>query len=123
MENQIITFDNLPRAISQMLIKLESIEHRLDAVLPTKLNQQVSELLNVQQAADLMGVAVQTVYGYVTRREIPHIKRKKRLLFDRDELMAWMREGKRLTSDELETEAKAEVDKLVSNANRTKRKG
>lgn len=123
MENQTITFDNLPKAISHVLMKLEEIEHRLNAMLSNQNQQQQSDLLNVQQAADLMGVAVQTVYGYVTRREIPHIKRKKRLLFERDVLLEWMREGKRLTADQLEAEAKAEADQLVSNANRTKTKG
>jgi excisionase family DNA binding protein len=122
MENQTITFDNLPKAMSQMQAKLEAIEYLLKAVLPHYHNQPPSELLNVQQAADLMGVAVQTVYGYVTRREIPHIKPKKRLLFDREELMAWVREGKRLTNDAMNAEASQKADAMLCEVANRKRK-
>ena len=122
MEKQTITFDNLPKAMSQMQAQLEAIEHMLKAVLPHFHSQPPSELLNVQQAADLMGVAVQTVYGYVNRREIPHHKPKKRLLFDREELMAWVREGKRLTSDDMKTEAREKADALLCEVAKRKRK-
>ncbi len=116
MEKQTITYDNLPKAISQVLTLLEGIENRLNAMHPCHQSQQSAELLNVQQAAELMGVAVQTVYGYVTRREIPNIKRKKRLLFERDVLIAWMREGNRPTAEAMLADAKATADALICNA-------
>lgn len=122
MDNQNITFENLPTAVGQLQTRLEKIENQLNAIILWLQLQQSTELLNVQQAAELMGVAVQTVYGYVTRREIPHIKRKKRLLFDREELMAWVREGKRLTSDDMKTEAQEKADALLCEVANRKRK-
>jgi excisionase family DNA binding protein len=122
MDNKIITFENLPSAVGRLLTQMDRIEQQLKAALPVSNNSPQAELLNVEQAAQLMGVAVQTVYGYVTRREIPHIKRKKRLLFDRVELMAWVREGKRLTADDMQAEAREKADSLLSEAVNRKRK-
>lgn len=50
----------------------------------------VEKLLNVYEVAGVLNVAVQTVYGFVTRREIPFIKIGHSLRFDREDLKAWI---------------------------------
>jgi len=46
-------------------------------------------LLNVRQAAALLGVAVRTIYQWVAERRIPYRKAGRLLRFDRAELLAW----------------------------------
>jgi excisionase family DNA binding protein len=51
------------------------------------------EILNVDEAAALLGVHRQTVYDYASAGEIPHRRLGRRLLFSRRAIVAWV-EGK-----------------------------
>ena len=57
--------------------------------------------LTVQQAADLLDVTTATIYDLVHKRRIPSHRPGKRLYFLRPELMDWIRNGRRMTTDEL----------------------
>lgn len=46
-------------------------------------------LLNVSEAADLLRVSHRTLYSWVGQRRIPFRKAGRRLLFSREELVAW----------------------------------
>jgi excisionase family DNA binding protein len=70
------------------------------AVDPTK-----DELLTIRQTAELLSVAVPTVYSYVHFRQIPCMKRRGRVYFSKSELLAWIKSGKRSTQDEIKTNA------------------
>lgn len=49
-------------------------------------------LLSYSDAADLLHIPVSTLYGWVHRREVPHIRLSPRTVrFDRDELIQWLR--------------------------------
>lgn len=51
------------------------------------------KLLSYQQVAELAGVPVGTVYAWVSRKRIPHIRLGPRLVrFDPAELTAWIDE-------------------------------
>lgn len=97
-----ITFDQLPKAVTQLHEKLESIERLLLDQLP---QQEVDELLTVQQAAELLHLSVPTIYGYVQRREIPVSKRSKRLYFSKQQLMEWIKAGRLKTVKEIDADA------------------
>ena len=50
-------------------------------------------LLDYPGAAELLGLALPTLYSKVCRKEIPHIRLSGRMVrFDRDELIAWLNE-------------------------------
>jgi excisionase family DNA binding protein len=49
--------------------------------------------MNVAKAAEYLGLAKQTIYGYTSMRIIPFIKRGKRLWFLKAKLDAWLLEG------------------------------
>ena len=51
----------------------------------------MSNLINIRQAAGLLGLSRNTLYSYVARRKIPHYKIGAKLLFDPDELETWRR--------------------------------
>lgn len=63
------------------------------------------EPLTIQEAADLLNLSVQTLYGYVSKRQIPFSKPGKRLFFNRAELLLWVKEGRQKTTKEIEAEA------------------
>lgn len=48
--------------------------------------------IKVREAAALLGMTEGTVYQYVSRGILPHLKKGKRLWFLRSELEAWDRE-------------------------------
>lgn len=58
------------------------------------------KLLTVQEAAEFLNIAVPTIYSKVSLRELPHHKRGKRLYFSLDDLIAYVKDGKRLTWEE-----------------------
>lgn len=48
--------------------------------------------MTATEAAEFLNMPMATLYGLTSRREIPHFKRGRVLLFDRAELDAWMRQ-------------------------------
>ena len=86
---------------------LEAFAHSLIA-----LNQQsdapaisAKQILNVNEAAALTGLAKQTIYGMTSRREIPHFKRGKAVKFRYDELQTWLLANRRKTVEEISKES------------------
>ncbi len=64
-----------------------------------------NELMNVQQVAEYLSLAVQTIYSLVHKMEIPNFKRGKRLYFKRTEIDDWIGQSRRKTMVEIEQEA------------------
>ena len=49
-------------------------------------------MLTYQEAADVMGVKIQTLYTLVRRKQVPHVRLGRRLVrFPRRELEEWIR--------------------------------
>ncbi len=95
MEN--LTFDQIPAAVAKLYDKLLSIEKilvdlKLEKAMP------VQDLLNIQQASELVTLAVPTLYSKVSLKEIPFCKKGKRLYFSRMELLEWIGSGKNETN-------------------------
>lgn len=65
------------------------------------------EIGGVELASKITGKAVPTIYDLVHRRAIPHSKQGKKLYFSKNELLDWIRQGKRKTQTEIEAEASA----------------
>lgn len=62
------------------------------------------QLLTVPQAAEFLTLSVPTVYGLISKGAIPCMKRSKRVYFSRDELITYLKQGKKQTVSELATE-------------------
>lgn len=65
------------------------------------------QLLTIQEAAAFLSLTVPTMYSKVSRREIPCMKRSKRLYFSRIELLEYLKEGRKKSYAEIEQEAEA----------------
>ena len=82
----------------------------------SEINDNSDDLKTVEQAAEFLNLAVPTIYSMVSRGEIPYMKRSKRLYFSRNELVEYIKAGRRKTK----TEEKADAgDFLIIKGRRT----
>ena len=92
-----LRLDNIESLLGVLLQKSEQSE-------PIKRGE---DLLNVTQAAELLSLKPQSIYGKVSKRELPHIKNGGRLYFLRKELLEYLKRGKRMNYQEFAEEADA----------------
>lgn len=70
--------------------------------LPQKIDPlPESKYLTIEQACTYLNVAKPTLYGYVSNRFIPFIKKGKKLYFERNELESWLHEGRKSTRKQI----------------------
>lgn len=62
--------------------------------------QQKDKLLTVDEAAEMLSLAVPTVYKLVNQNKIPFMKRTKRLYFSEQRLNDWLLRSQTQTDDE-----------------------
>lgn len=91
-------------------VKLEITKGDLEAFAQALLKQaqsrtdesgRLKDILTIDEAAEFIGLAKQTLYSFTSRREIPHFKRGKGIRFRRSELEQWMLENRRKTNTEI----------------------
>ena len=50
----------------------------------------MKKLLTIKEAADILGVSVNTIYKWTSAKKIPYVKVGGRVMFDPDDLEAWI---------------------------------
>jgi excisionase family DNA binding protein len=89
--------------------RLSSIEDLLLELKhqPTKkIEPTEPELLTIEQVASLLHLSKATIYTKHSKGEIPGVcKRGKRLFFERDVILNWLKGGRILCTPEIEAEA------------------
>jgi len=93
----------------------EALEARLDNIEALLINiknepkpqasQPDAEVLTVPEAAEFLRLSVQTVYGLISKGQLPVMKRSKRCYFSKAELIAYLKEGRRSTHSEIASNA------------------
>ena len=68
-------------------------------------SESSEQLLTVKEAAEFLNLSVPTVYSKVSKGELPVMKRSKRLYFSSQDLMNYIKEGRKKTNAEIEAEA------------------
>lgn len=63
------------------------------------------EFFNIQEASEFLTLKVPTLYQKVSRREIPFLKRSKRLYFKREDLIEYLEKGRVKSVSEIQEEA------------------
>jgi excisionase family DNA binding protein len=66
-----------------------------------------TSLLNIQEAAALLNLAVATIYEKTSERSIPYYKHGKKIMFKKSELLAWVESRRVKTIREIRQEASA----------------
>lgn len=98
------TFEQLPQAVNQLYEKLTNIEK----LLQDRSNDpqaETDELLTVQDAAKFLSLSVPTIYGLISKNELPVMKRSKRCYFSKIELVNYLKQGRKKTTSETGKEA------------------
>lgn len=62
-------------------------------------------LINIQEAAALLNLAVTTLYEKTSEKTIPHYKHGKKIMFKKSELLAWVETRRVKTIHEIRKEA------------------
>ena len=106
-----ITFNELPSVVSKLADKINNIERLLLSQATTPQPDQ-ERFLTIKETADFIGLTVPTVYGLVHRKDIPCMKRNKRLYFSKQELTAWITTGRKMTVAEIEQTAKVSLSHI-----------
>jgi len=108
---KVLSFDQLPQAVAMLTKEVSELKQ----LLLQKSNQQNTtppeRLLNIQEAAEFLNLSVPTVYSKVSKGELPVMKRGKKLHFSNTELMQYLKDGRKKTYSEIETEAKDYLQK------------
>jgi len=111
MNNPFETIDARLSNIENLLLDLKHSEKGVN-------QSQVDQLLTIKEAAEVLHLSVPTIYGYVSRNEIPFSKRpnSKRLWFSKQDLTNWIKEGRKKTISEIASEASSYVKIKRGNA-------
>lgn len=107
MDDKNITFEDLPKAMSWMMDKLNKLDSKLDGLNSVPQAQSADQWMNLKELCEYLPShpAEQTVYGWTSCHQIPYHKRGKRIMFLKSEIDAWLHEGKRKSQKELAEEA------------------
>ncbi|MDR2511712.1 MAG: helix-turn-helix domain-containing protein [Bacteroidales bacterium] len=105
MFSEELSFNDVPKAVAHLIRKVEKIE----TLLSTEQSAQ-SEGDQWFNLDDLCKYhpdhpAKPTVYAWIGQRSIPYHKKGKKLMFRKSEIDSWLKEGRRKTAAEIQTEA------------------
>ncbi|MDD4437033.1 MAG: helix-turn-helix domain-containing protein [Tissierellia bacterium] len=110
MDVNVISFEDLPRAVAHLVSELAEIKSLVEKgqtpIVPAKRIP-----IGIEEACQIIGKAKPTVYALVRKRMIPCYKNGKKLYFFEDELLEWISKGKKKTLQEIQSEAESEYEK------------
>lgn len=94
MTAQKATFNDLPDLVSQLCSQITILTEKVDTLTASKPQEQV-EILTIDDAAKVLGMSKQSLYGMTSRGEIPFHKRPdgRKLYFLKSELISWIANG------------------------------
>lgn len=99
MKTKDLTFNDLPEAVAELTRKVDE----LYKVITNAHTQNAQEqFLTVHETARFLNLSVPTIYSKAGKREIPFMKRGKRLYFARKDLETYLQGGRVKTVRELE---------------------
>ncbi|CAC9974382.1 helix-turn-helix domain-containing protein [Flavobacterium panici] len=99
-----ISFENLPRAVAQLMKEIAEIKIMIQNVQVYE-SKDKSIPIGIEEASRLIGKAKPTIYALVRQRKIPCYKYGKKLYFFEEELLEWISKGKKKTTQEIESDA------------------
>ncbi|HEY0244600.1 MAG TPA: helix-turn-helix domain-containing protein [Mucilaginibacter sp.] len=94
-----LTFEQLPLAISELLERVRKIEALLSG---EKIALDIQdEMLDIKETSAFLKLSVATIYSKVCRGEIPATKPGRQLYFNKTELIEWLKQKRKKTTQEL----------------------
>ena len=94
-EKRIISFDQLPQAVGELLDKVGYIVGRLDELrgADAASDRDDDKMMTLDEACLFLGKARSTLYSLTSDNRIPHRKCCNKLYFFKKELVEWINNG------------------------------
>tara|TARA_R110002096_G_scaffold279416_2_gene473603 strand:- start:2831 stop:3178 length:348 start_codon:yes stop_codon:yes gene_type:complete len=102
-----LSFESLPKAVTMLSNEISEIKKLLLEKREQQPTETPEQFLNIQEAAKFLNLSVPTMYSKVSKRELPCMKRGKRLYFSSTELTNYIKSGRKKSNTEIDREAKA----------------
>jgi excisionase family DNA binding protein len=93
---QNVTHNNLPEAVELLLLQVRNLQN----LITNKPHEPSEKLLSIEEAAAFLNLSKPTLYGYVHRKQIPFLKKSKRLYFVESELLEWIKSSREETPND-----------------------
>ena len=87
-----LTFDQMPEAVAYLVDEVARIKELVRIQVHAQPEKRLP--ISIQKASKIVGLAIQTIYGLVSAKQIPYYKKGKFLYFYEDELLNWIQSGK-----------------------------
>lgn len=104
---EFLKFDELPKAVSLLVKEVSELKSLLIKKQELPTTEKPEQFLTIQEASEILKLTVPTIYVKVHKRQLPVMKRGKRLYFSRTELMEYIKAGRKKTNAEIKQEAEA----------------
>ena len=91
-----LTFDQLPKAVGELLTKVDYVISRLDVkkdAADASENSDDDQMMTLEEACRFIGKKQSTMYSLTSERRIPFRKRGNKLYFFKKELLEWIQSG------------------------------
>lgn len=117
MENNRITFDQLPIIVQDLSNKIDNIEILLKSLLINIDNSEENKWFTIEGVANYLPnkPAISTLRDKARRREIPCIKQGRRWLFNKATIDKWLQDNSRKSATHIEVEAEKCVNNRYTN--------
>ena len=96
MSEKNITFEDMPKAMSWMMDKLNELDSKIDGLNNSPQAPPSEIWMNLKELREYLPShpAEQTVYGWTSCHQIPFHKKGKRIMFLKSEIDEWLHDGK-----------------------------
>ena len=104
---QYLTFDKLPEAVTELSKEVSELKRLLIENREQPTTTRSEHLLTIDEIAELLHLAKPTIYSKVSKNEMPGVcKQGKRLYFDRQIIIDWIKQGRKISNAETEQSIK-----------------
>ena len=103
----VLTFEQLPEAVSLLSEKITSLESLLRRILSEKNEPNDEKLLSVKEAADYLKLSIPTIYYLSSKKLLPVLKPGKNLYFNKSDLDKYLQDSRRASAAEIQQSIRA----------------
>ena len=107
-----LTLEELIEAMTIAMTKV--IDEKFASKVLQKDNENDIHYLTINEAAEYISLSLPTIYGMTSRKEIPHIKKGKRLYFIKKDLNEFLENGRNKTKYEIFDNATKSINSFLS---------
>lgn len=109
-----LNFEQLPDAVAEIRDGFRMLIARIDSgsVSISPVKEEPRKLIGVDRACEIIGKAKNTLYRYTAHGKIPCYKQGKQIYFFEDEVLEWVRSGKRESIDEMAARTENDIIRL-----------